>query len=151
MRNVGGEAGPHRAPPARTGLRSPTPLARGGAPRRRRRPRLSRDDGASRERRLPRLPVAIAAREEGDRGEGMLCAVAGRDTTPAGRDWSLRGGVVPDPPRRVALRLSRALLTDPRGAGRQRRRGSGGGTGEVAPLTGTGGRGGEGSGQFVPR
>ncbi|XP_074881895.1 ubiquitin carboxyl-terminal hydrolase 54 isoform X3 [Buteo buteo] len=36
--------------------------------RRRRGPRLSREDGASRERRLPRLPVAIAAGDEGARG-----------------------------------------------------------------------------------
>jgi len=43
----------------RLGPSSLSPLARGGAPRR-------REDGGSRERRRPRLPVAIAAGDEGD-------------------------------------------------------------------------------------
>lgn len=69
----------NRTAPRRTALGSLSPLARGGASRRRRGPRLSREDGASRERRRPRLPVAIAAGDEGGRGEGTLRAAAGSD------------------------------------------------------------------------
>lgn len=62
-----------RATLGRTGFPQPSRERR----RRRRGPGLPREDGASREMRLPRLPVAIAAGDEGARGEVMLRAAAG--------------------------------------------------------------------------
>lgn len=85
----------HRRPHGR-----PSALSREEAPRRRRGPRLSREDGASRERLPARLPVAIAAGDEGGRGEGALRVAAERRQVGIRRPGARPGsGPAPRPSR----------------------------------------------------
>lgn len=100
LRNGGWEKLPGWGQGHLTGTRGLSTLSREEAPRRRRGPGLSREDGASRERLPARLPVAIAAGDKSSWGEDVLRVAAGRRQVGIHRPGARPGsGPAPRPSR----------------------------------------------------